>query len=288
MTTLDRGGTGRCLCGAIRFAFDAKPNWQAHCHCESCRRNCSAPFTSYFGVSHGHWRWTAAEPAAYASSPGVERLFCARCGTPMAYSSTAFPHEIHFYAASLDDPGAYAPTIHVHWDERLPWVKIADGLPVRRNPRRLTPADDPEPVLALIRAAFAGMEGRIDPPSSMHRLTPEGIRSQAAEGEVWTLDEPEGPVACLFLTPKRDCLYLGKLAVSESFRRQGLARQLLRHAEARTRALGLPALELETRVELAENHAAFAAMGFVRTGEASHPGYDRPTSLTFRKTVAPA
>jgi len=38
-------------------------------------------------------------------------------------------------------------------------------------------------------------------------------------------------------------------------------------------------------VELVENHAAFAKMGFVRTGESAHPGYDRPTSITLRRAV---
>ena len=201
--TLDHGGGGRCLCGAVRYAFDGPPKWQAHCHCESCRRCCSAPFTSFFCVKDGHWRWTAVLPDAYASSPGVKRHFCGGCGTPMAFEGTAFPGELHFYAASLDDPTAFAPRLHVHWDERLPWVCINDGLPVHRSPRRLGPDDDPAPVLTLIRDAFAAMEGRIDPPSSMHRLTGPAILEQASVGEVWTLNEPSGPIACLFLTRNR-------------------------------------------------------------------------------------
>ena len=51
-------------------------------------------------------------------------------------------------------------------------------------------------------------------------------------------------------------------------------------AETRARALGLPVLELQTRVELTENHAAFRALGFAQTGATAHPGFDRPTSLT--------
>ncbi len=138
-------------------------------------------------------------------------------------------------------------------------------------------------MLALIRESFAFMDGRIDPPSSMHRLTEEAIAAQAEAGEVWLIGTP--PVACMFLTPRADALYLGKLAVAATHRRRGFARLLVEHAVARARALGLPALELETRIELAENHAAFAAMGFVRTGETAHPGYDRPTSVTMRRAV---
>jgi hypothetical protein len=49
-------------------------------------------------------------------------------------------------------------------------------------------------------------------------------------------------------------------------------------------ALGLDHLELQTRVELTENHATFRAMGFVETGRTAHPGYDR-TSITFRRAL---
>jgi N-acetylglutamate synthase-like GNAT family acetyltransferase len=279
------GGSGRCLCGDVRFSFEGPPNWQAHCHCESCRRNCAAPFTSYLGVSHGRWSWIASVPAVYSSSPGVRRHFCPRCGTPMAFEGAPWPHEIHFYAATLDDPSAYRPGLHVNWNEHLPWIKLADGLPVHRTPRRLTGDEDMAPILKLIRECFAYMDGRIDPPSSMHALTETGVAEQARTGEAWVLEEPGVPVACVFLTPKSDRLYIGKLAVADAFRGQGLGRQLIDHAANRAKALGLATLELQTRVELVENQTAFEAMGFVRTGETAHPGYDRPTSITYSRPI---
>lgn len=150
-------------------------------------------------------------------------------------------------------------------------------------PRRLAPDADVAPVLALIRAAFAGMEGRIDPPSSMHGLTTDSIAAQAGSGELWVIGTPVQ--ACVFLTPKADCLYIGKLAVAASARRRGHARALITLAETRARAHGLPALELQTRVELVENHQTFAAMGFHEVARTAHPGFDRPTSLTFRKPL---
>ena len=121
---------GRCLCGAVRYRFDpARIRWQGHCHCESCRRNCAAPMTSYFGVLDDGWRWTGSAPRSYAHSDHAQRLFCGTCGTPMAYRSTRHPGEIHFYAASLDDPETYAPTAHFHWSERVSWLHLADDLP---------------------------------------------------------------------------------------------------------------------------------------------------------------
>ncbi len=156
------------------------------------------------------------------------------------------------------------------------------------TPRQLTPGDDPTPVLALIRIAFAFMDGRIDPPSSVHRLTGADVSRQAEAGEVWVIGPAAAPLACVFLTPKPDRLYIGKLAVARAARRHGLARQLIEQSEARARALGLAALTLGTRVELTENHACFEKLGFARVGGAAHPGYDRVTSWTYRKPVNPA
>lgn len=137
-------------------------------------------------------------------------------------------------------------------------------------------------ILALLGKAFAYMDGRIDPPSSLRDLTPEALTRQARTGEVWVIG---APVACVFLTPRPGSLYLGKLAVAASHRGQGLARRLVDQAEVRARALRLAALELQTRVELAENQRAFEAMGFVEVRRTAHPGFDRPTSITYRRVV---
>lgn len=151
-------------------------------------------------------------------------------------------------------------------------------------PLRAQGASDRGAVLSLIRAAFAGMEGRIDPPSSMHRLTEDDIARQATEGEVWVIGAP--PVACLFLTLEEDALYLHKLAVHPAAQGRGLARRLIDTAEGRARALGKPVLRLQTRAELVENHETFRRLGFVKTAATAHLGYDRPTSLTFERPVA--
>lgn len=152
------------------------------------------------------------------------------------------------------------------------------------RPRRLGP-DDPDlsAVLTLIRDSFAYMDGIVDPPSSMHRLTLEGLRAQAQTGEVWTLGTP--PIACALFRVTNGALYIGKLSVAEFARGQGLSRQLIDHAATRAKALGLRALTLQSRVELADNHAAFRAMGFCETSRTAHDGYDRPTSITFRRSL---
>ena len=124
---------GHCLCGAVRFAWDGGERWRGHCHCESCRRQTASPFTTFVGVSDGRWRWRGERPAAYASSAGVVRRFCARCGTPVSYESARHPGETHFYAALLDDQTTLSPERHDHWEERVRWIELGDDLPRREG-----------------------------------------------------------------------------------------------------------------------------------------------------------
>lgn len=148
--------------------------------------------------------------------------------------------------------------------------------------RRLGPDDEMAPVHALLTGAFAYMDGVIDPPSSMTRMTPADLAAEAGRAELWVLD---GPLACMILTDKGDTLYLGKLAVAGEWRGTGLARAMIDHALTRAKALGRPSVTLQTRVELTDNHRAFQALGFVETGRTAHAGYGRPTSVTYTRAV---
>ncbi len=152
------------------------------------------------------------------------------------------------------------------------------------HPERLLPGN-PRLIdmLSLIQQAFSAHDGRIDPPSSMHRLTVNDLSESAQTSEVWVIGAP--PVACVILTPKEDALYLSKLAVAKHVRREGHARHLIEFSVERARALGLHALELQTRVELVENHTAFERLGFQKVGATCHPGYEHPTSTRMRRPV---
>lgn len=156
--------------------------------------------------------------------------------------------------------------------------------PAELVPYQLSP-QSPElgSVLQLIRSSFAFMDGRIDPPSSMHDLTLEKLEAQAETYEIWVCGTPA--LACVFLSFDAEALYLGKLAVANAHRGRGLARQLVRLAHERARQQGLAFLELQVRIELIENQAAFAHMGFKIVGETAHTGFDYPTSVTMRRRV---
>jgi GNAT superfamily N-acetyltransferase len=144
---------------------------------------------------------------------------------------------------------------------------------------------DWDAVHKLLHECFSYMETRIDPPSSLHRLTPQMIADFAADECLFVIEDNQRPIACIFMTEKPDCLYLGKLAVSPKHRGKAYAKILIDRAEQMARDLDLTTLQLETRIELTENHRAFEKMGFHKAAETAHDGYNRPTSITMQKEL---
>lgn len=145
---------------------------------------------------------------------------------------------------------------------------------------------DWEALLSLILSSFAYMDAVIDPPSSAQGLTPAKL-AQKAESEIgFAVLRDKELVGCLFCRPEPDFLYLGKLAVSPDCQGKGIGRLLLATAEDLAREMRLPALRLETRIELTGNHRTFARWGFAKTAENSHPGFERITSIEMQKRLA--
>ena len=95
-----------------------------------------------------------------------------------------------------------------------------------------------------------------------------------------------GSSAASFAQERADGLYVGKLAVAPDCQRRGIGRRLMQAVERLALDRGKAALELQTRIELTANHAAFARLGFHETGRTAHEGYARPTSITMRKALS--
>ena len=126
---------GRCFCGAVSFEIDLPIRWCVLCHCESCRRQCSSPLTAFIGVDHGKWRWTGAVPRIHRSSPGVERTFCGDCGSALSFRSEHMSGLMNFHVTAMEEPELFAPTMHVAYEEKLPWLSVGDDLKKTMGPR---------------------------------------------------------------------------------------------------------------------------------------------------------
>lgn len=121
--------TGRCRCGAIRWAAEGGPEHHSLCHCADCRRSSGAPMVGW--VAFRTDRVTVAgQPVRHESSPGVVREFCGTCGTGLFYRNPeAMPGIVDVQSGTLDDPEASPPVAHIQTAERLGWMRTAHELP---------------------------------------------------------------------------------------------------------------------------------------------------------------
>ena len=132
--------TGRCMCGATRYAAEGEILWAALCHCEDCQRAAGDDYVSWFGVLKAGTTWDGPRKT-FRSSEKVVRSFCGTCGTPMSFDSQVFEDETHLYAPSLDDRSLYRPRGHIFWGERVPWYDGTVNLPCHEKGLQSAAAD---------------------------------------------------------------------------------------------------------------------------------------------------
>ena len=126
--TSNQARAGGCRCGAVRYRAVGTPIWVAHCHCVDCRKSAGAAFVTWAAFKVDTFVWEQGAAKIFASSPGVERSFCGTCGTPLTFTGTRWPGELHVQVATLDAPESLEPRAHVNMAQALSWIHLADGL----------------------------------------------------------------------------------------------------------------------------------------------------------------
>ncbi|HEY9217381.1 MAG TPA: GFA family protein [Phenylobacterium sp.] len=119
---------GGCLCGQVRWRATAEPANVRVCHCTLCQKATGGPFFARALFLEPGIAFTG-ETTRWASSARLDRLSCARCGTPMFAQGKNDPPRLAVSLATFDDPGAVAPDMHFFTSTKLPWLELADGLP---------------------------------------------------------------------------------------------------------------------------------------------------------------
>jgi hypothetical protein len=95
--------TGRCLCGAVRYALTGPLRPVVACHCGQCRRT-SGHFAAATAVPPERLRVVQNDGfALYHSSAAARRGFCGHCGSNLFWAS-ASGERISVMAGTLDKP----------------------------------------------------------------------------------------------------------------------------------------------------------------------------------------
>jgi len=125
---------GGCLCGAVRYEAIGQPYNITHCHCVDCRRSSGAAFVTWASFRRAEFRITRGEPRVF-SWAGRWRSLCGACGTPLTFMTVPEADEIDVTACTFDQPHPFSPADHTWTEDRLPWIRLADGLPVYEQNR---------------------------------------------------------------------------------------------------------------------------------------------------------
>ncbi len=116
--------TGRCLCGAVRFSFEAGKRDVDVCHCTMCRRWAAGPFLA---VAHnGTVAFAGGENiGVYRSSEWGERAFCKACGT-LLYWRLSGSDEYGISAGALDDQSGLTLATEIFIEEKPAYYTFAN------------------------------------------------------------------------------------------------------------------------------------------------------------------
>lgn len=124
--------SGRCLCGAVRYAGDTEPMFQGKCYCTDCRRSSAAGHAAMMAVPDGALAITGAlrEFRSTADSgAAVTRAFCPTCGSGVFARNERMPGMLFVRASTLDDPGLFTPQMIVFASRAPAWDPVTPGVP---------------------------------------------------------------------------------------------------------------------------------------------------------------
>ena len=124
--------TGRCLCGAVRYAVDGPLRDVLVCHCVECRRWSGHLFAAAAArredlrlLEDGALRWVASP----ASDSHARRGFCGECGSSLFWDAPGL-ETVSIAAGTLDEPTGLRVVGHVYVSQAADYDELpADGLP---------------------------------------------------------------------------------------------------------------------------------------------------------------
>jgi hypothetical protein len=125
--------TGRCACGAVRYAISRAPRLTYACHCTECQRRSGGPMTVSCVVPVADFTLLAgrlAEATRIAESGNsVPTAFCPDCGTAIFGGRLTPDAEgvVVVRAGTLGDTAWLRPSVHVWTRSAQPWVVFPDG-----------------------------------------------------------------------------------------------------------------------------------------------------------------
>jgi hypothetical protein len=125
------GLEGGCACGEVRYRLTSEPMFVHCCHCRDCQRQTGGAFAINALIETDRIEQLSGAPAPIrmpTDSGGVHDIYrCPSCQTAV-WSDYGGRAAVRFVrVATLDEPGALPPDVHIFTRSKLPWVRLPEG-----------------------------------------------------------------------------------------------------------------------------------------------------------------
>jgi hypothetical protein len=120
---------GGCLCGAVRYRLDARPQTMTACHCDACKRMSGGTNLLVITAPRDDFQHLQGEVQRFRRTAESGRqsdvVRCAICGTRLWHEPQAFP-VVTIAAGTLDDSSWVVPATHIWIEKASPGALMHD------------------------------------------------------------------------------------------------------------------------------------------------------------------
>lgn len=123
--------TGGCLCGAVRYRCEEKPQSMGLCQCERCQRQSGSAFliaTVFRAEAVTIDGNLSVFSAADDDGNALRRHFCPRCGSAVMITLDRYPAIRSIMGGTLDDKSWLKPDFSLWTSNGQPWLSLPEGI----------------------------------------------------------------------------------------------------------------------------------------------------------------
>jgi hypothetical protein len=121
---------GGCHCGAVRYRLTAKPLFVHCCHCLDCQKQTGGAFAinALIETDRIEMLKGAPKPVSMPTDSGRPHDIyrCDHCQVAVWSDYGRRPYVRFVRVATLDDPHAIAPDVHIFTRSKVPWVRLPE------------------------------------------------------------------------------------------------------------------------------------------------------------------
>ena len=123
--------SGSCLCNGVQYEIKGELGDIMQCHCQKCRKANGFAFATNAAIPTTAFALLKGKEllAEYESTPGVFRVFCKQCASPLYSRRPHMPELLRLRIGTLDTKIEGKPSSHIFVGSKAEWHEICDDIP---------------------------------------------------------------------------------------------------------------------------------------------------------------